>query len=772
MLPPSAATAAALADAQRALLPHAPPGDAPLEWSHVAATADALAARLRDPAARSAAAATPLAQAVAQLLLQAAAQLAAADGDPSALLPALTSLGALYRVAANLVADADDNRAALLDAGYAASADAGVQALLALAKRYPGAGFPGEQFLRNAVASLLNIAYGGEEFVRRLVAVPELATTVLRVAAPLRGDHQPAVHVPAHKSSDVAATAASWAWQLLLELLPAALAEPQREHQNALPDPSPDPDPELGLAVAQAGASVLEAFLSVSPGGTQPERGDASTMSQDADLLSSASKVLEDAADRSTAFRLAMLAPPESGSKTGIEVLLDFVERCNPPQAWPRPCPTTVAETQHGSEPDDEAYAARKAFVLAKGAVGRALVITAGEDQLMERLFDEEAGVLPRVFTWLKGAATSTVDGQTGLGDRPDMAMLSMLILGNVTRSDSKVQSLAERGVGKEAAAILSKALATKATEAQEADEDVNSQAGPNMQVVFGALSLLKNLAVPPLSEVRGQLIQVGTVPLAGQLLATRYDLARPVQQVATGLIKMLVQDDTHAAVQVAGGAMLDDLAALAARSDDTRSKMQSARAVAATVRSVLRPQGTAGVDQNEVQQAKARLGRHIVVKCLAQLLVDGQQAQHEVLEAEAILGLTLIASHIRPNGADTVAQTLSPSQKDVAGQEAIAALIAPPATAAFRRQNGPRANACALVLTLLQLPPGVAEPSASEELSTIDTTNTSPSAEDARRRLATALLPALEQAQQDPEPVGPAAQVALAVARPWAADQ
>lgn len=732
-------------------------------WNVLAAHADALAAALRDPAERTQATHTQLAPSLVSLMNQASACLVSEPHYAPAFVETLTQF---FRLAANFVADNNGARQQLIQHGFLHAA---ASTLERAPYRLPSTSIEEKDYLlvRSIVASVLNIAFGDPSFLTSIIDQPSLMHELLLIASPLGVGKAGQVYAPGQSSSEAAAMAATWAWQLLDQLASHAIKRDEA-HFSAT----------WGSKLVQTTCAVLQAFLAVSPRSDTGDDGDATNMYMDATLLSMAVKVLEEAADASEVVRVALLDPLEGTSSCGLQVLVEILERASPPQAWPRPDATalrhgtTTTATDSDDEDEDEAVEAHKMYATAKGAVGRTMVIVAGEDKLMDRLFQGQGNLLSHVEQWLDQATESLPPGAAPTKPRSDLTALGLLVLGNLARSETNVAALAARDVGTRAAALLKASI--QPASSQELQGASIMRAGGDVRISHGALGLLKNLAVAQLPQVRTQLLTAGTITTASQLLSTSYDVARPVQQSAASVIKLLAQDDAEAALQVAvphgdNPSILQDLALLAGRSDDTGSKLQAARAVAATVRCVLRPHPGKG-SATHIQEAKVQLGTEVVVQCLVQLVVDGQSARHAQLEAEAVLALTLIASHIRPGGASTIARHLvRVPPAGLSPSKALSTIIVSPPTTGFNRPEGVRANACALVLAILQLPPGVPEPvSATDNLPEEVDDEITPA--EARHCLANGVLEALQQAQASADPVGTAAKAALSVATPWAA--
>lgn len=176
--------------------------------------------------------------------------------------------------------------------------------------------------------------------------------------------------------------------------------------------------------------STLESFIPpFTPGSSPniPSKEDRQAfVKADLDALQEVAMLLESLTIDSEEVRLSLASLQSSasvGSLPPLAIVLDFIEKAEPPTYWAA-CTDSETDRQRWD----------KLLSVCKGAVIKAVVITAGEDKNLNVLWDDNTQGHPggwfveRMVGWIKN---EQVGGEKG---RDDLIICATLSLGNLCR--------------------------------------------------------------------------------------------------------------------------------------------------------------------------------------------------------------------------------------------------------------------------------------------------------------------------------------------------
>ena len=573
----------------------------------------------------------------------------------------LDALIEICRVLANLCIDHDANRTVLNSVRAAPTVLAAVSAILRNQDTSRSSALLSVKILtllRAAMGAVLNMQLE-HIATRQALSTLDCITTLVSVAS------YPRIYLPhlwampltveiendtdALDKLNMGATVTSWAWRVVQEIFDDAKEEKEAQpgtpsdemHHDDLDDTSShdvrailsrrcmtDLVRPLSLyTVANQPASVAQGRLELDADEIED------LVDSDAEIVQTVATLIESCAADEARFRQNTVqrfqadaeslgtTQLESQFRSGLDVLMTFVERAELPQEWRRDF-GTGEKSGLSTEDAQAAEEMRKAFAQVKACVARAVVAISGDDTNMVELFNGSSDFISRLKAWIR------YDPKT----RDDLVSCGMLALGNLARSDAHCLGLVQEH---DLAPFLASLLA-------QADD---------IKVAHGLVSLLKNLSIPaPNKAVIGQLDVIAAVV---PFLKRDKDMVQPLQFATVGLLKHLCAGITANAVRFVGAdnsdvaSPLNALIDMIQRIDDVPTKMEATRVLVNVVKSLWTSarssSGSEMVSEEAVAAARRNVVRRDVIQALAEMVRTSPK--YPVLVNEGIIALTLVGS-------------------------------------------------------------------------------------------------------------------------------
>ncbi|GAA5988181.1 hypothetical protein JCM10908_002098 [Rhodotorula pacifica] len=571
------------------------------EWDEVANAGKTLADSLRSEELRTSTGETGVLDACGALLRKIATKREADETttqtSTGAILRAQTEL---TRTVGNLCFDHDGNRQRTLDAGIPLALAGLLSSILGcdegptrIASNSPRElSLEEVKFVRATTGAFLNSSLkfdpmrrelARKEGLQSLLALLDFRQPSTRRVSPIyqigewAGTGGERTSENLEERRDAASTAVRWAANVLEDVL--------AEDKSAFPD--------AGVAILASSVLNLETPQPNLPHSSEPEDVE-DWIDTDIELLTISASLLEGIVlDSDEAKSRLAFSPADAGSSAAQESLLsrllDFVETAKTPASW--------------TEWTEDPARVEKAFSAIKASVVRAIVEAPNSDEVMERLWSEtrlssgdgteaefrhsKSWLVERLVQWLRRSEID--DG------REDLLICAAHMLASLGRRDEYTLSLV-RYYG------LAEPLARIVRERVAGAIGKTGRPGETTQILFGVVSLLRHLAIPPPNrEVIGG---TGIAPVLTQLLRPELDVVQPLQLAAVGLLKHLCYPSARNALSLFGDlhdeeaqssapthstdpAPVDLVIELMRRVDDVRLRSESARIVVNLIRTL-----------------------------------------------------------------------------------------------------------------------------------------------------------------------------------------
>ncbi|GAA6006995.1 uncharacterized protein JCM10292_003424 [Rhodotorula paludigena] len=663
------------------------PSFRPSDWAWVARGARQLADGLRSEDLRTAVGEIGSAITAVARLLAAAVQ--SAGGGGAQLLSAQTELA---RVVGNLCFDHDANRQQVLDAGIplllaqllARTLDIVDEEDEELKEPQRRLSVDELKFLRATTGAFLNSSLKFDpmrrELTRKEILTPLLAPLDARTTA---GKRTEPVCVVGCWARDVPTGMDEDEWEERLALGRTTVEWAANVLEDVLGENKDDFPPAGVLALA----SVIFAVQSAPSPSSLPSRispEDASDyLDTDVELLTVCSSLLEtlalnlDSVKSALAFSTYAPSLPYPQS-TLLHHLLTFIHKAAPPPYW-------MTAT---SEPERLA----KAFSTTKASLVRAVVEAPNSDLVMERLWAETRSSDDlEGKSWLVEMLVSWVEEAQSEG-REDMLICAAHMLAALGRKDEYTRSLVH-DYG------LAAPLARIVRDRVEGALNKSGRPGETTQILFGVVSLLRHLAIP--ADNRQLVGETGVIAPVTQLLRPELDVVGPLQPASIGLLKHLMTGvlpnalvlleptaapDSSTSTVSTSSSPVDLLLALNTRTDDLRTRSESARVLVNLIRTLF----SAAPSDLDAQRQDAR--QKVVQKEVADALCElvRRSEKFPLLVNEGVVGLTLLAGSGEEGSSLVVSSLLHP----------------PSHSAASPPESSPSADSSALITSSAPAPP------------------------------------------------------------------
>ncbi|TFK76491.1 hypothetical protein BDN72DRAFT_885218 [Pluteus cervinus] len=555
----------------------------------------------------------------------------------------------LLRLGANLCMDHDENRTHLLEVGFpqdiVSILEGYLEGLPTIPLGEPAKfGVPDLRIMRTAIGVLLNASVGHDGVKSRLNSL-EAALTILKLSTAIYppGSWIPCAHVAASGTTPFAeeewnlrSTLSNWAWRAITELkevpddlqifntdvLPL-LAPPLRAFTPPFaPTPNLPSDLPIYNTLIQADFDALE---------------------ESCTLIESLSLDVEEVRH---SLAKGWRDPGEHRGVPCFSIILDFVEHGMYPPIW-----SYISESRR--------QANEKVLGMCKGALIKAVVEVAGEDNSDELLWDwnvqdkAQNGFISRLVGWI----TSYVEdlerpaGSPPASDSPnrdDLVICASLSLGNIARKDKIAKALLSPPLS------LAPVLTSKYLIGRDTD----------IKIRHAVMGLLKHLAQPSKGSttVRIALTQVDVVQrivLSGIWDEAEDLMVNVVQLSAIGVVKNLCNNSlehTFALVLPPKGSPpnaptgLQTLLQLIERSDSFPIKSEGTRILVNVVKTLWSCDvGTKDSDKAAEIQAQRRLAMNAVLtsECAAALSqLVSRSAKYPILINEGVLAMSFFSTN------------------------------------------------------------------------------------------------------------------------------
>ncbi|CDO70798.1 hypothetical protein BN946_scf184798.g114 [Trametes cinnabarina] len=608
------------------------PLNKPNQWSDIELTAQSLANDLRSKNVdqQTALGQTLLPQTLTSLLKGAISH---SQNDDVTCKPAIFEL---LRVAANLCMDHDDNRGALLDAGFP-------QTVVGLLEGYADSVKPAQRdaapisipdlkIVKTAIGFLLNASVGYDAVKDRLVSL-EAAMTILKLSTAIYplGSWSYSKLSEDSKTEDpveswlLRSTLATWAWRAIAEIRGDEESEQQSRvifGPDALPllvsqlrsFVPPYPEPPAAFSTPSSRRSLVQADFDI--------------YEQICGLIESLCLDVEDV--RLSLARGMTFPDGEHGGVKCLSELLTFVEKGDYPPYW-------------SSESPGERSAKEKGFDLGKGAIVKAIVEVAGEEKNTDTLWEDSEPERPggefvsRMVEWIR---THKSLKET---NRDDLIVCATLSLGNICRRDNHSTAIVRPPIS----------LAPDLAALLEPDTD--------LKVKHGVIGLLKHLAQSPGN--RAALGQAGIIQklASSQVWGEKTDMVEIVQVAAIGVAKHMCNgdiDNTFALILAPdSGSPLQRILELVRRSDSIAVKSEGTRVLVNAVKTLWSTDPKT-LDEEKVKKREAAMKAVVTEQCVSALArLIGRSKRYPTLINEGMVALSLVSTH--PSGGTLVLDSL-----------------------------------------------------------------------------------------------------------------
>ncbi|KAK0210706.1 hypothetical protein DFS33DRAFT_1250370 [Desarmillaria ectypa] len=557
----------------------------------------------------------------------------------------------ILRVGANLCMDHDDNRGALLGAGF-------LQAVVTLLEGYAKLIPPPPQteplplsidhlkVVRTAIGVLLNASLGFDAVKDKLISM-QVAGTVLKLSASIyppgswQGTSAEQTLESAHESWTIRSVLSDWAWRTLTELQDG---KEEKIRQVFSPDILPFLTHPL--------VAFRHSFTVASQTPFSPASQIYNTLiHSDFDVLEESCSLIEslslDAEDVRLSLARGFYSPTEHSSVPCFRTILDFIEHGGYPDSWR----TSVVIT------DGERNRMEKAFDICKAALVKAVVEVAGEDSKDELLWTDSDPVQPggefvsRMVGWIK----QYVSFMNGAGKdapvppRDDLVICASLSLGNLARREKHAKVLLSPPYS------LAPILASTHLLSPAID----------IKLKHGIIGLLKHMAQSSLSPgIHTPLCEAGivqSVSRSGVWDEKTDKMGEIVQLSAIGVVKHMCGanvESTFALVLPSAGPAgtptgLSQIVSLLKRSDTVAVKSEGTRVLVNVIKSLWAgdaPGLHSPIEDDTAQQKQRK--RQAAIQCvLTQECVSAlaslvaHSAKYPLLVNEGVVALSLLST-------------------------------------------------------------------------------------------------------------------------------
>ncbi|SJL00348.1 uncharacterized protein ARMOST_03661 [Armillaria ostoyae] len=558
----------------------------------------------------------------------------------------------ILRVGANLCRDHDDNRGALLGAGF-------LQAVVSLLEGYAKLIPPPPQteplplsidhlkVVRTAIGVLLNAGLGFDAVKDKLISM-QVAGTVLKLSASIYppGSWQGTSSAEqtlesAHESWTIRSGLSNWAWRTLTELQDG---KEEQIRQVFSADILPFLTPPL--------MAFRHPFTSQPQTSFSPASQIYNTLiHSDFDVLEESCSLIEslslDAEDVRLSLARGFYLPSEHSGVPCFRAILDFIEYGGYPASWG----TSVVVT------DGERNRMEKAFDICKAALVKAVVEVAGEDSKDELLWTDSDPAQPggqfvsRMVGWIKQYVSfmSWAGKDASAPHRDDLVICASLSLGNLARREKHAKVLLSPPYS------LAPVLASAHLLSPAID----------IKLKHGIIGLLKHMAQASLSpDIHMPLCEAGivqSVSRSGVWDEKTDKMGEVVQLSAIGVVKHMcganVESTFALALPSPGPAGtptgLSQIVSLLKRSDTVAVKSEGTRVLVNVIKSLwaVDAPGPHSPIEDDTAQRKQRKRQAAIQSVLTQECTSAlaslvaHSAKYPLLVNEGVVALSLLST-------------------------------------------------------------------------------------------------------------------------------
>ncbi|CAE6421699.1 unnamed protein product [Rhizoctonia solani] len=529
---------------------------------------------------------------------------------------ARTCILELLRVAANLCNDNDENRQRLLDIGL-------FQLLFPMLSAYSQEGIELEledlKVTKTSLGFLLNASMKNDTVRAKLIEI-DAPAIVLKLSSEIYSVGSWTKTVSGEDEPE------SWTWR--------------------------KPTPELKASVLPYLLKPLDVFGS--QGSRTPTATHNSTarftetsppdlIAADLEALEASCTLLESLTLDSEAIRLAIASDANL-----LRIIIRFIEFAQPLPEW---------RTNDSTGKDKAKW--DKKVGLCKGAVIKALVIVAGEDKAISKLWDDtklDGGNQAAPGGWFVAAMLAWIKQYRNVDPsdaRDDLVICATLALGNLARRDDYCVALVAppSSIVPDLVPFITPVTDMKVKHGVLGLLKHLAQPVPNKMVLgdAGVLEALLTSGVWDSESDRAEAVQASAVGIAKHLCLSnvsntlRLVLPPPTAQSVTSSVASPVIDDGSDDEELSG---MDQVINLSQRSDTVALKSEAARVLVNAVKSLWSPAGpeeSIAISSAQRKRAVRRLSNRQSTRALAELV--GRSRKYPVLLNEGVVALTLLGS-------------------------------------------------------------------------------------------------------------------------------
>ncbi|KAK0503214.1 hypothetical protein EDD18DRAFT_1136922 [Armillaria luteobubalina] len=558
----------------------------------------------------------------------------------------------ILRVGANLCRDHDDNRGALLGAGF-------LQAVISLLEGYAKLIPPPPQteplplsidhlkVARTAIGVLLNASLGFDAAKDKLVSM-QVAGTVLKLSASIyplgswqRISLAEQTLESVQESWTIRSGLSNWAWRTVTELQDG---KEEQIRQVFSPDILPFLTPPL-MAFRHPSTSLPQTpFSSASQIYNTLVRSDFDVLEESCSLIESLSL---DAEDVRLSLARGFYVPSEHSGIPCFRTILDFIEYGGYPASWR----TSDVMT------DGERNRMEKAFDICKAALVKAVVEVAGEDSKDELLWTDSDPAQPggqfifRMVGWIKQYVSfmSFAGKDASAPHRDDLVICASLSLGNLARREKHAKVLLSSPYS------LAPVLASSYLLSPAID----------IKLKHGIIGLLKHMAQASLSpDIHIPLCEAGivqSVSRSGVWDEKTDRMGEVVQLSAIGVVKHMCGanvESTFALALPSPGPTgtptgLSQIVSLLKRSDTVAVKSEGTRVLVNVIKSLwaIDAPGPHSPIENDTAQLKQRKRQAAIQSVLTQECTSAlaslvaHSVKYPLLVNEGVVSLSLLST-------------------------------------------------------------------------------------------------------------------------------
>ncbi|GAA5953033.1 hypothetical protein JCM3765_003039 [Sporobolomyces pararoseus] len=336
--------------------------------------------------------------------------------------------------------------------------------------------------------------------------------------------------------------------------------------------------------------------------------------------------------------------------------LLEFIECASPPTEW--------------TKNQEEKKRLEKTFEVVKAATIRAVVEGMNDDKVMHELWKLEGSGGGKGGNWLVEKLVSWLEQESKGGKREDLMVCASHMLAGLGRSDQYVERLVhEFGLVDPLAQIIKARVPTALLPAPSTAQNggkSEGRAGENTQILYGAVSLMRHLAIPMKNRPIVSATQI--IPTLSQLLSPSLDIVKPLQMSVVGLLKHLTSFNITSSVDILSAdrnsneTPVDLILALIKRTDELQLRSESTRVLINLVRTLFSASPST-TEEGIIEKAREiMLQKEEIVKAISEQVRLSEK--YPVLVNEGIVALSLLSGGAGgERGASIVLSSLLRSQ-------------------------------------------------------------------------------------------------------------